>query len=123
MNLIKTKRALFDRSFNTRLTKEQKIDEENSYKQPSAELISKMEALQGSKPAKNKHIYRSKNKSQQKKAQQEDIEIPEFILHKMKNLQEEPIMLPKLSEKTIFFPDDYVGIPIMATQKKEKDRL
>jgi hypothetical protein len=36
----------------------------------------------------------------------------------MKNLQEEPIMLPKLSDKMMFFPDEYANMPVCATQKK-----
>ena len=40
------------------------MEEESYYKQPTAELINKMEALQGSKPAKKKQISRSKNKYQ-----------------------------------------------------------
>jgi len=49
--------------------------------------------------------------------------IPDFILHKMKDLEEEPIMLPKLSGKMMFFPEEYANMPVCSTQKKEIDRL
>ena len=41
-NLIKTKRNLFDRSFNTRSIKDQQMAEQSYYKQPTAELLTKM---------------------------------------------------------------------------------
>ena len=31
--------------------------------------------------------------------------------------------LPKLSDKVVFFPEEYANIPICASQKKEMDRL
>ena len=53
------------------------------------------------KIAENKHkIKRMKPKEEKK----EEVPLPEFILHKMKSLDEAPVNFPKLNDKVVFFP-------------------
>ena len=44
--------------------------------------------------------------------------MPVDVIHKMKNLEEDPVILPRIREKVIFFPEEYVNLPISATHKK-----
>ena len=89
----------------------------------SSQLHIKMLAMQGQE----KHVDRKRpikrTKPKTKRETEEEVAVPEKILHKMKKLEETPVNLPKLNDKVIFFPEEYSNMPIVASQKKEMDRL
>jgi hypothetical protein len=78
-----------------------------------------MNALQAEPISRRKSIARRGYKQEKK----EDVEIPDFMMHRMKNAQEQSVSLPRLADKIVFFPEEYASVPVRASQKKEIDRL
>lgn len=60
-----------------------------------------MKTLQGNKYKTKTHFSISRNQIEKKVT----LPMPETIVHKIKNLSEDSIVLPRIKEKIIFFPE------------------
>ncbi len=77
--------------------------EKASKQKVSAELLKKMSILQMSEGIKKKdQISRVRLKAEKKAVQ---LPMPNFMFHKSKNLQDDPIFLPRIQDKITFFPE------------------
>ena len=88
ISLVKTKKNLFDSSLACRNKKLLEMELEKDYStKMSDRLQEKMVALQDKNVVAHgkKHIKRNRAKSKQEK--EDDVAIPEYILHKMKKLE------------------------------------
>ena len=108
ISLVKTKKTLFDRSLITRNKKLDEMEEEKNYTTPmSHHLQAKMMAMQSEKLRQYDNMSTNRHKIKRMKSKEkkeEEVPVPEYILHKMKNLEEMPLNLPKLKDKVVFFP-------------------